>query len=70
MPINDDAAKLAFRKAERAFKNNALHALRGHEGVGQHHAGVTQLRVHLHVLVAAQAVQMRKRFTNGKHGEW
>lgn len=67
MTIGHKAAKLIFRKLERSLEHQPPDTLRGNQVIGQHNTGVAKDRIHLHVLIPPQSVQVRQRLAHGQH---
>ena len=55
--------------AQRPFKNDAADTLGRKKVVGQHHSVASQRGIHLHVLVQAEAEEVRHALAYLDHGE-
>ena len=67
MALDDDAAQIAFGKPERSFEDDAPDALRGKEVVGQDDPVASKRRIDLHVLVKAEAEEVRHALAHVDH---
>ena len=69
MALDDDAAQIAFGQPQRSFEHDAPDALRGKEVVGQDDPVASQRRIHLHVLIEAEAEEVRHALAHVDHRE-
>ena len=69
MALDDDAPQIAFGKAQRSFEDDAPDALRGKEVVGQDDPVAPQRGIDLHVLVQAEAEEVRHALAHVDHRE-
>ena len=69
VPLDDDAPQIAFGQAQRSLEHDAPDALRGKEVVGQHDAVASQRGVDLHVLIQAEAEEVRHALAHLDHRE-
>ena len=69
MPLDDDASQIAFGQAQCSLEDDAANALRGKEVVGQHDAVAPHRGIDLHVLVQAEAEEVRHALAHVDHRE-
>ena len=69
VPLDDGATKVIFRETQRPFKDDAAHALGRKKVVGQHNTVASKRRIHLHILVQAEAEEVRHALAYLDHGE-